>query len=50
MIRCTHTPDKGILCRGWMLPIRVILVLLQVRTVYQCSECGREVQGSKEIQ
>lgn len=49
MTRCTHTP-QGILCRGYMLPIRIILELLQVRTVYKCTECDREVVGSAEKQ
>ena len=45
LVRCNQTPH-GIECRGYLLPQKVVLEGIQVRTVYQCTTCNKEVVGT----
>lgn len=45
LIRCERAPH-GIECRGYLLPQKVVLEGVQVRTVYQCTACEKQTVGT----
>jgi len=45
LVRCERAPH-GIECRGYLLPQKVVLEGISVRTVYQCTQCEKQTVGT----